>query len=223
MSLKFEEHENIGVITFDKPDSKANVLDSETLKRLDAMMDDVKGKTHLKAVVFKSAKNGIFIAGADIKEIEKITEADDGATKAKAGQDVFNKIEDLSCPTVAVINGAAMGGGCELALACDYRVATFSKSVRIGLPEVKLGFVPGFGGTYRLPRLVGLQEALKMILMGSPVDGGKALRSGLVDKLFPDSIVDQCVDEYVKGIVDGSIKPLPKPRKKKTGCFRVYG
>jgi len=93
------------------------------------------------------------------------------------------QLEDLGVPTVALIDGVALGGGCELALACTYRVATFNDKVRIGCPEMNLGFNPGFGGTYRLPRVVGLAEGLKMILSGKPVDGTKALKNGLVDAL----------------------------------------
>src|SRR5208283_53371 len=150
---------------FDQPDSKVNVLNSVTLLAFDKILDGLNGK-NLKALVIQSAKKDIFIAGADIKEIENITEVADGKAKAQAGQRVMDKLEDLAFPTVAVIDGVALGGGCELALACRYRIMTFNDKIRIGLPEVNLGFIPGFGGTYRLPRLVGLQQALTMIISG---------------------------------------------------------
>ena len=126
------------------------------------VLEDIKARRDLNTVVITSKKKGVFIAGADIKEIERITEAADGALKAQEGQKVLNKLEDLKVPTLAVIDGVALGGGCELALACDYRLATFNPKVRIGCPEVNLGFNPGFGGTYRLPRVVGLADGMKM-------------------------------------------------------------
>src|ERR1700733_2312955 len=184
MSVFYKEEANVGFVTFDQPDAKVNVLNSATLLALDKMLDDLKGKS-LKALIFQSAKKDIFIAGADIKEIENIVEPADGKVKAQAGQRVMNKIEDLPFPTVAVIDGAALGGGCELALACRYRVMTFNDKIRIGLPKVNLGFVPGFGGTYRLPRLLGLAQGLKMIVSGTPINPTAAFKCGLVDRLYP--------------------------------------
>ena len=184
MSVFYKEENNIGTITFDQPDSKVNVLNSATLLTFDKILDELKGKD-LKALVIQSAKKDIFIAGADIKEIENITESPDGKAKSQVGQRVMDKLEDLPFPTVAVIDGVALGGGCELALACRYRVMTFNSKIRIGLPEVNLGFVPGFGGTYRLPRLLGLQQGLKMIVSAAPINSSAAFKSGLVDRLYP--------------------------------------
>ncbi len=203
MAVYFKQENNIGYVTFDAPDSKVNVLNSAVIVAFDKILDELKPKS-LKAVVISSAKKDIFIAGADIKEIENITEIPDGKVKAQAGQNVFNKLEDLPYPSVAVIDGAALGGGCELALACRYRIATFSDKVRIGLPEVNLGFVPGFGGTYRLPKLVGLQGALKIILSGNPVNATAALKMGLVDRLYPQKDLNVRVVEFVEEI-------FPKP------------
>ncbi|MDO8580351.1 MAG: 3-hydroxyacyl-CoA dehydrogenase NAD-binding domain-containing protein, partial [Candidatus Omnitrophota bacterium] len=135
----------------------------------------------------------------------------------KAGQDLFNKIEDLNVPTIAVIDGVALGGGCELVLACQYRLATFNDKVRIGLPEVNLGVVPGFGGTYRLPRIVGLSEGLKMILAGKPVDGQKALRLGLVDQLIFQKGMGQQIQEFVSLIDKGGTVADKYKRKKQKG------
>lgn len=112
----------------------------------------------------------------------------------------MNKIEDLPFPTVAVIDGAALGGGCELALACRYRVMTFNEKLRIGLPEVNLGFVPGFGGTYRLPRLLGLQQGLKMIVSASPINSSAAFKCGLADRLYPSTGLQERVREFVEEI-----------------------
>lgn len=217
MALTFREMKNIGVVTFDHDDSKVNILSGDVLSRLNTMIDEISLKKDLKALLFVSKKKDCFVAGADISEIEAIVEPSDGAAKAKYGQDVFNKIEDLTLPTIAVIDGVALGGGCELALACRYRVATFNPKVRIGLPEVNLGFVPGFGGTYRLPRIVGLQESLKMILSGKPIDSTKALKIGLFDRLFPQKNLDHSLDIYVDEIIKTHAQRRRYQRKPKKG------
>ncbi len=196
MSILYREEAGIGYITFDQPDSKVNVLSSAVLTAFEKIIDEFKSVSAIKVLVIQSAKKDIFIAGADIKEIETMTEVADAKSKSQAGQRILNKLEDLPIPTVAVIDGAALGGGCELALACTYRVATFSDKVRIGLPEVNLGFVPGFGGTYRLPRLVGLQGALKLILAGAPIDANASLKMGLVDALYPQTGLNVRVREF---------------------------
>src|SRR6185503_4022891 len=182
MGVFLKKINSIAQVTFDLPDSKVNLLTAEVLKKLDGILDEIKSDPSLKAVIMQSDKPNVFIAGADIKEIEAITDPEVGAGKAKAGQDIFNKLEDLSVPTVAVIDGVCLGGGCELVLACQYRIATFNEKVQIGLPEVNLGILPGFGGTYRMPRTVGLSEGIKMILSARSIDGRKALKIGLVDR-----------------------------------------
>jgi 3-hydroxyacyl-CoA dehydrogenase/enoyl-CoA hydratase/3-hydroxybutyryl-CoA epimerase len=215
MAVFYKEESNIGFITFDNPDAKVNVLNGDVIRRLDVILDEIVRKNTVKAIVLQSNKKDVFIAGADIKEIENITEVEDGKAKAQAGQNLFNKIEDLPVPVVAVIDGVALGGGCELALACSHRVATFNDKVRIGLPEVNLGFVPGFGGTYRLPRLVGLQQSLKMILSGQALAGVPALKAGLVDRLFPQSTLAGDVRAFVQSLFDkpAGNKFHPKPKK----------
>ena len=137
--------------------------------------------------------------------------------KAKAGQDILNKLEDLPVPTIAVIDGVALGGGCELALACQYRLATFNEKVRIGLPEVNLGIFPAFGGTYRLPRLIGLPEALTLILTGKPVDSNKALRLGLVDRLAPQNGLDHHLNTFIDDIRRGRVPADKYARRKVKG------
>ncbi len=217
MSITYREDNNVGVIEFDQEGSKVNLLTAAALRELDKILDPLApagqrfpagkslpaGKSSLKAVVIASKKKDIFIAGADIKEIEGITQPEEGRQKAKAGQDVLNKLEDLPVPTIAVIDGVALGGGCELALACQYRLATFNEKVRIGLPEVNLGIFPAFGGTYRLPRLIGLADALMLILTGKPVDANKALRLGLVDRLVPQQGLEQHLTTFINDIQKG--------------------
>jgi len=216
MSVSFREQNGIGFIEFDQPDSKVNILNMETIAKLDRIITDLSGVSSVKAVVFRSKKKNVFVAGADIKEIEKITEVKDGQQKAKTGQDLFNKIEDLKVPTVAMIDGVALGGGCELALSCLFRVATFNEKVSIGLPEVNLGFVPGFGGTYRLPRIVGLTEGLKLILTAKPVDAEKALKIGLVDRLIPQAGLDEHLRLFIDQVIDKKVKKKRyQPPKKK--------
>ncbi len=193
-----------------RPDSKVNVLNSAVLLALDKILDDIKGK-NLKVLVIQSAKKDIFIAGADIKEIENITEVEDGKAKSQAGQQIMNKLEDLGPPTLAVIDGVALGGGCELALACRYRVMTFNDKIRIGLPEVNLGIVPGFGGTWRLPRLLGLTQALKMIVSGVPINSSAAFKCGLVDRLYPSVGLPDCVREFIDEIAIEPKKRIVKP------------
>lgn len=214
MSVQYKEESAVGFVIFDDPNAKVNVLNAQTIHRLDAIIDEIRKKNSVKAVVFKSAKKDVFIAGADIKEIEVMTDVADAKVKAQAGQNLFNKIEDLPVPTVAVIDGVALGGGCELALACLYRVSTFNEKVKIGLPEVNLGFVPGFGGTYRLPRLIGLSQALKLILTGKPISSTAALKAGLVDALFPSSTMDSDLNNFVQKIINAPRKKFErKPQK----------
>lgn len=216
MNIDYQVKNNIGIIAFDQKDSKVNVLNSEILKQFETILDEIRGDTDLEALIIKSNKKDIFIAGADIKEIAGITEPKEGEAKSRAGQEILNKLADLPIPTVAVIDGVALGGGCELALACTYRVATFNEKVNIGLPEVNLGIIPGFAGTYRLPKLVGLSESLKLILAGKPIPNKKALRIGLVDRLFPQTGLENYVLKFVKEIKD-SPKRKNKFNKKPKG------
>lgn len=213
MALTLSIENNIASIIFDDDDSKVNVLNADALMRLKNILNEVARKSDCKALIISSKKDGCFIAGADIKEIEKIVEPDDGAEKAKAGQDIMNAIEDLSMPTIAVIDGVALGGGCELALACDYRISTFNPKVKIGLPEVNLGFIPGFGGTYRLVRLVGLQKGFKMILSGKPIAGEAALKMGLFDKMYPAASLDASVAQFTDDVIAGNYKCREKKPK----------
>lgn len=182
-NFRFKVIDEYVVIEFDQPDSRANVLSSASLQDLQQIFLQLQSKQVLKGVCVVSNKPDIFIAGADIKEIEKITSPSEGQAKSQAGQKIINDLEKLPVPTIALINGACLGGGLELALACDYRLACFGDKVKLGLPEVKLGIIPGFGGTKRLPRLVGLRKGLEMILSGEPVSANEALKIGLVDGL----------------------------------------
>ena len=173
--------DGVAVVRFDRPGSSVNVLDTKTLKALAEILDELDGQAW-RGVVFESAKPSVFIAGADLREL--------AGTKSRAelvdlGQQTFAKIAALKSVTVAAIHGACAGGGLELALACDYRVASPERATRIGLPEVNLGLIPAWGGSTRLPRLLGLPRALKVILRGELMPAAKAMSLGIVDSLAP--------------------------------------
>jgi 3-hydroxyacyl-CoA dehydrogenase / enoyl-CoA hydratase / 3-hydroxybutyryl-CoA epimerase len=179
-----QETDGDGIIwlTIDKPGTSANVLSSTVLRELDALLEPLNRQPP-RAVIVISGKKGGFIAGADIKEFTGISDVEQGYQLIRTGQDVLNRLEALPCPTVAAIHGFALGGGLELALACHYRVAVNDERLSLGLPEVQLGIHPGFGGTVRSVRLVGVRAAMELMLTGKPVRAAKALQLGLVDRL----------------------------------------
>ena len=176
------DSDSVAWLTIDKPGSSTNVLSSGVLRELDAVLEPLV-RNPPRAVIVISGKPSGFIAGADIKEFTGITNIEEGFRLIHAGQEILNRLEALPCPTVAAIQGFALGGGLELALACRYRVAVDDERLSLGLPEVQLGIHPGFGGTVRAVRLLGVRPAMEMMLTGKPVRADKALRIGLVDKL----------------------------------------
>ena len=176
------DSDSVAWLTIDKPGSSTNVLSSGVLRELDAVLEPLV-RNPPRAVIVISGKPSGFIAGADIKEFTGITNIEEGFRLIHAGQEILNRLEALPCPTVAAIQGFALGGGLELALACRYRVAVDDERLSLGLPEVQLGIHPGFGGTVRAVRLLGVRAAMEMMLTGKPVRADKALRIGLVDKL----------------------------------------
>ena len=176
--------DQICVLTFDRPDSAANIFDRRTLVELGEEIDFIAQSPQLKGVIFTSAKRSIFIAGADLKSMSEAA-APEIRELVELGQTVMNRIAALTVPTVAAIHGAAAGGGYELCLACDYRVASTDRATKIGLPEIQLGLLPAWGGSTRLPRLVGLPKALDVILAGKMLAAKPALKCGMVDELAP--------------------------------------
>jgi len=154
-----EDKESHTLISINVADKSANVLSREVMEELDELLTDLAASPP-PGLIINSAKKSGFIFGADIKEFQKISSAQQGADTARLGQSIFGKLEKLPCKTVAAIHGNCLGGGTELVLACDYRIACEDDDTRIGLPEVRLGIHPGFGGTVRLPRLVGDLAAL---------------------------------------------------------------
>jgi 3-hydroxyacyl-CoA dehydrogenase / enoyl-CoA hydratase / 3-hydroxybutyryl-CoA epimerase len=180
--------EGVAWLVFDDPDQRHNILSSAVMQRLDALLGELEAAARAgeaRVVIVRSGKPGSFIAGANVKEIEQVTDAAEVERLTRAGQDVFNRLERLPMPTIAAIDGICLGGGTELILACSYRIASDRPETKIGLPEVQLGIIPGFGGTTRLPRLVGIRAALDIILPGKSVSARAAQRIGLIDERMP--------------------------------------
>jgi 3-hydroxyacyl-CoA dehydrogenase / enoyl-CoA hydratase / 3-hydroxybutyryl-CoA epimerase len=170
-------------LTLDKPGTSANVLSRDVVTELAALLDNEIEPRLPRAVVLRSAKASGFVAGADIKEFTTLRSADEAYRLVRPAQGIFDRLEALRCPTVAAIHGFALGGGLELALACRYRVALNDEKLSLGFPEVQLGIHPGFGGTVRSVRLIGVRPAMQLMLTGKPVRADQALRLGLVDEL----------------------------------------
>ena len=169
-------------IWIDTPNRSVNVLNAAMLEALEAAVQHVSAsRERYTAVVFRSRKSNCFFVGADVVAISEIKSKEVAEAIIHRGQELMNRIAALPMPTIAAISGTCMGGGLELALACKYRIVSDSRHTQLGLPEIKLGLIPGWGGTQRLPMLVGLQESLSMILTGKSVDAAKAVRSGLAD------------------------------------------
>ena len=183
----------IAVVTFDIPNEKVNKFSTAVMLRLKEVIEELNRSSY-KAAVFVSGKAKIYIAGADIDEIKNLKTKEEFDRAVKGGQDVFNEVEALKIPIIAAVHGACMGGGCEFIMACDYRIASEDPSTKIGLPETQLGIIPGFGGCIRMPRLLGLQSALDIILAGKAVNAKKAQKIGLVDRVVhPSTLKDEAL------------------------------
>jgi len=177
--------DGVAEILFDSPGEKVNVINPDVLTALGAALGYFMRRGDIRGLVLASAKPGVFIAGADVRLIGSVRTPEEARGKALNGQIVFQAIADAPFPTVAAIPGACLGGGLEIALACGSRIAADADEVQIGLPEVRLGIIPGWGGTQRLPRLIGLPAALGIILAGRTLSAREAKRAGLVDALVP--------------------------------------
>lgn len=175
--------EGIATITIDNP--PVNVLDARVIDQLSQVVDEIKNEANVKAVILTGSGDRAFVAGGDIKGFPKWIGKGKQLAKEKSLwlQNPLNQIEQLPCPTIAALNGVALGGGCELALSCDFRIA--EAHIDIGLPEVKLGLFPGAGGTQRLSRLVGHSRAKEMIFTGEAISAEKAKEIGLVNEVVP--------------------------------------
>jgi enoyl-CoA hydratase len=195
-TLIYEKKDNIGILTVNRPD-KLNALSNELTEELDRFLSEVEKDAELRVLVITGAGEKAFVAGADIKELIE-RDALLGREVSQFRQALFSRIENLPIPVIAAVNGYALGGGLELALACNIRIA--SEKAQFGAPEVKLGIIPGDGGTQRLPRLVGLGRAMEMVLTGDFIDAAEALRIGLVNKVVPHEELIETVMSLAKKI-----------------------
>ncbi|HJW93039.1 MAG TPA: 3-hydroxyacyl-CoA dehydrogenase NAD-binding domain-containing protein [Thermoanaerobaculia bacterium] len=196
-AFSIEREGDLAILWFDLPGEKVNKFSSHVVQEFANVVDELASSNDIKRVVVASRKS-VFIAGADITEFTKMTSPEQGKEYVRLGQQAFHRFSKLPQTTVAAINGACLGGGCELALSCDYRVMSDSPKAQIGLPETKLGIFPAWGGTTKLPRLVGLPAALDMILNGKAVDGKRAKRMNLVDEVVPPSILLDIAKDFAK-------------------------
>jgi enoyl-CoA hydratase len=177
--LKLDLSKGIAIITISRPEAM-NALNSRFFSEMNEMLDNIENREDIKVMIL-TGEGKAFVAGADIAEmVDK--NAEEGKEFSKSGHATFKRIENLPFPVIAAVNGFALGGGCELALACDFRVA--STYAKFGQPEVNLGLIPGYGGTQRLPRIAGLSNALYMVLTGEMIDANKALNMGIVQAVF---------------------------------------
>lgn len=209
-------------IVFDAPGAKVNKLDRQTMAAFQDCVKQVASNGRIRGVLIRSGKEGQFIAGADINIIGSVREIAEARKLSWGLQAIFDELSALSVPVVCAIEGPCLGGGLELALACSHRVASNHEKTQIGLPEVNLGVIPGAGGTQRLPRLIGIRAALPMILTGKPVGAEKALKLGIVDRVFPSQFFVEMSWEYLKALV-GKPKRMRKGRlfERPLEAFRV--
>lgn len=202
------DERGIGWITFDDPGRKLNVLAEEVMARLAEVLDEARDAAvegRLRVLVFRSGKADSFIAGADVDAIASIEDPVEAELKIRQGQAIYMDVETFPAPTVAAIHGICVGGGVELSLACRHRVLSDSARTKVGLPEVLLGILPAWGGTTRLPRLVGLQAALDLLLTGKQIDARKAKRIGFAGEVLPAALFQEKVADFALQAADPSV------------------
>ena len=180
-TLLFDVHDSIARITINRPD-KLNALNATVIAELDQAVSEIRERSDIRGAILTGAGPKAFVAGADISELAA-QDPQTGKARSLAGQAMMRRLERCGKPVIAAVNGFALGGGCELAMACHIRIA--AENARFGQPEVKLGIGPGYGGTVRLPRLVGRGRALELLLTGAMIDAAEAYRIGLVNRVVP--------------------------------------
>src|SRR6185436_80607 len=188
-AFQIERDGDLAIVWFDLPGEKVNKFSSTVIQEFSGLIDQLAAASDVKKVIFASRKPGIFIAGADITEFAKPASPEEAKEYVRLGQQTFEKIRKMPQVTVSAIDGACLGGGCEMAISCDWRVISDSPKAQIGLPEVKLGIFPSWGGVTKLPRLIGLPAALDIILNGKALDGKRAKKVGLVDEVVESGIL----------------------------------
>jgi enoyl-CoA hydratase/carnithine racemase len=196
-NVVYDKKGPIGYVTLNRP-KVMNALNKATINELQGVFEDARNDSAVRGVILTGAGEKAFAAGADIAEIANNT-AVEAEEATRRGQALTDLIENLGKPVIAAVNGFALGGGCELAMACTIRIA--AESAKFGQPEVKLGVMPGYGGTQRMPRLIGRGRALKLILSGEIIDASEAYRIGLVDELEPDTHVIERAETVLKKIM----------------------
>jgi len=182
--LLIDREDNVAVLTINRPE-KYNALNDEVVEEISAAMDELAADEEVRAIVITGAGDKAFISGADIGMLRDLQKSGDAVANSRRGQAMTLKVENLPKPVIAAVNGYALGGGLELAMACDIRLA--SENARLGQPEIGLGVSPGYGGTQRLPRLVGKGMAKLLIFTGDMIDAHEALRIGLVQRVVPQA------------------------------------
>jgi 3-hydroxyacyl-CoA dehydrogenase/enoyl-CoA hydratase/3-hydroxybutyryl-CoA epimerase len=210
-AFRIEREADLAILWFDLPGEKVNKFSTTVMTEFAGVVDELERDGDIKRVIIASGKPSIFIAGADVTEFSKATSAEQAREYTRFGQQTIHRFSKLPQVTVAAINGAALGGGCELALVCDYRVMSDSPKAQIGLPETKLGIFPAWGGVTRLPRLIGLPAALDIILNGKTLDGKRAKRMGLVDEVVPAAILLDIARQFAA-----------KPKRRGRGRTKFY-
>jgi enoyl-CoA hydratase/carnithine racemase len=224
------QRDRVAILTIDNP--PVNALSLRTIAGLDSALDAIEVAPESKVVIITGAGNKAFAGGADIRELDAARSIDGGREITQRGQALFDRIAGFRLPVIAAINGVAFGGGLELALACHLRVC--SEQARLGQTEINLGIMPGWGGTQRLPRLVGPSRALALILTGDPIDSAEAHRIGLVDRVAPaDGLLEAtlvladrvaarsgpAVESALRALVDGFEMPLDAALRHEADLF----
>jgi 3-hydroxyacyl-CoA dehydrogenase/enoyl-CoA hydratase/3-hydroxybutyryl-CoA epimerase len=195
------------VLTLDVPGARVNVLDRGVFLEFEQRLQEIEKDLSVRAVVLRSGKPDSFVAGADIHDFVRVASAEEGTLLSRKGHAILGRVEGSRVPIVIAIHGACLGGGTELALACRYRVASSDPRTAIGLPEVRLGLLPGASGSQRLPRLVGLATSLDMILTGRSLKAPRALKAGLVDEMCPAPILLEVAKRAALGLAEGRLRP----------------
>jgi enoyl-CoA hydratase len=201
-NISLDLRDRVAIVTINRPD-KLNALNHDTLAELDAAIEQVRTSDDIAGAIITGAGAKAFVAGADIGELATQSPLE-ARQRALRGQRIFGRIESSPRPVIAAVNGFALGGGCELALACHIRIA--SDNAKLGLPELKLGICPGYGGTQRLPRLVGKGRALQMMLTGDMVDAHEAYRIGLVNAVVPAAELITAAEQMLRKMM--AVGPL---------------
>lgn len=212
--------DGIAVIRIDSPEQRQNTLGRDAIDAFGRYLDQLAEEPDLPGVIIASGKPGSFIAGADIGMIHACADAEELTALARTGQRLFDRVAAFRVPVVAAINGVCLGGGLELALACQARISSDARAVQLGVPEIKLGLLPGSGGTQRLPRRIGAPAALDLMLTGRQVPPRKAARMGLVDEVVPESILERVAGDHVRVLASQRHAP---PAKRSLGQRLRHG